>query len=221
MDINKQYEQEFTRPIIKYGRFINLLCVFLCFIPSLLLWFVYDAKPSWSDIAQGWGLIASIFLVYAVIEPVSYFPILGLPGTYLGVLSGNIGNVRVPASAVSQEAVGVEPGTKKAELVSTIAISGSIITNLLIVTIGAIGGATLISIFPPIVREAFTYVSPAIFGAMFGMNAVKNLKYGIFAAILVSILLGFTTLGAYIVVPVAVFGTVAFGFIEHKMKNDK
>lgn len=221
MDLNKQYEQEFTRPIIRYGRFINLLCVLLCFTPSILLWVIYGAKPSWADIGKGWGLIASIFLVYAVIEPVSYFPILGLPGTYLGVLSGNIGNVRVPASAVSQEAVGVEPGSKKAELVSTIAISGSIITNMVIVTIGAIGGATLISIFPPIVREAFTYVSPAIFGAMFGMNAVKNLKFGTFAVILVALLLGFTSLPAYVVVPAAVFGTVAFGFIEHKMKKNK
>lgn len=218
MDINKQYEEQFTKPIIKYGRFINILCVFLCFIPCLILWGVYGAKPAWSDIASGWGLIASIFLIYAVIEPVSYFPILGLPGTYLGVLSGNIGNVRVPASAVSQEAVGVEPGSKKAELVSTIAISGSIITNLVIVTIGAIGGATLISLFPPIVQEAFSYVSPAIFGAMFGMNAVKNLKFGAFSLILVGLMLGFTNFPAYIAVPVAVFGTVAFGFIEHSRK---
>lgn len=218
MEVNQQYEQAFTKPIIKYGRFINLLCMVLCFLPAIILWVVYDAKPTWGEIATGWGLIASIFLIYSVIEPVSYFPILGLPGTYMGVLSGNIGNVRVPASAVAQDAVGVVPGSKKAELVSTIAIAGSIITNLVIVSIGAIGGAALISIFPPIVQEAFTYVSPAIFGAMFGMNAVKNLGYGVFAVALVSILMGFTSLPPYVIVPAAVFGTVAFGFWQHSRK---
>ena len=68
-------------------------------------------------------------------------------------------------------------------------------------------------LFPPIVIEAFNYVSPAIFGAMFGMNAIKNPKYGVFAFIVGFILMKFFTLPAYVLVPAMVFSTVAFGFI--------
>ena len=210
------YEKTFTKPIIRYGRFTNLLSLVLCFLPSILVWVVYGVKPSTQDILTGWGLAASVYAIYAIVEPISYFPILGLPGTYMSFLSGNIGNVRLPTSAVTQEAVGVEPGTKKAEIVSTLGIAGSIVTNLIIVTIAAVGGAALMNIFPKKVLEAFAYVSPAIFSAMFGMFAVKNIKYGIFAFILAMSLLNIIKIPVYIMIPACVFGTVAFGFLTYK-----
>lgn len=212
---NELYDKSFTKPIIKYGRFINLLAIFLCFLPSIVVWIIYGVKPPAHDIFTGWGLIASIYAIYSVVEPVSYFPILGLPGTYMAFLSGNIGNIRVPVSAITQEAVGVEPGTKKAEIVSTLGIAGSIITNLIIVTIAAVGGQALMSIFPPKVLEAFAYVSPAIFGAIFGMFAVKNIKYGMFALAAAMLLLNIGKIPVYIMIPVCVFGTVIFGFLTH------
>lgn len=212
-DLNKQYEEEFTVPIIKYGRFINLFSILLCFIPALTIWFVYGTKPPTADILKGWGLIASVFLIYAFIEPISYFPVFGLAGTYIGCLSGNIGNVRVPASAIAQETLKTTPGTKKAELVSTLGICGSVVTNLFFITIAAFAGAWIMGFFPPVIIKAFEYVSPAIFGAMFGMNAIKNPKYGLFAFILGFVFIKFTKLPPYALVPIMVFGTVAFGFI--------
>jgi len=210
---DKAYEKNFTQPIIRYGRLTNLLGVFLSFIPALVMYFYYDTFPGVQNILKGWMLIASIYGIYAIVEPISYFPILGLPGTYMSFLAGNIGNMRVPCSAIAQEALGVSPGTKKAELVSTLGIAGSIITNIIIVTIAAVGGAALMSAFPPIIIEAFKYVSPAIFGAIFALYASKNYKYGIFSLVLVGImLLGIKSLPTYIMIPVAVFGTVAFAF---------
>lgn len=73
------YEKTFTKPIIRYGRFTNLLSLVLCFLPSILVWVVYGVKPSTQDILTGWGLAASVYAIYAVVEPISYFPILGLP----------------------------------------------------------------------------------------------------------------------------------------------
>lgn len=218
-NINKQYEKEFTKPIIKYGRLINLLSILLCFGPPLVLWFYYGAKPPTEDILKGWGLIASVFLIYAFIEPISYFPVFGLAGTYIGCLSGNIGNVRVPASAIAQESLGTTPGTKKAELVSTLGICGSVVTNLIFTTLAAFAGAWIMGLFPQSVIDAFTYVSPAIFGAMFGMNAIKNPKYGVFAFIVGFTLMKFFSLPAYALVPIMVFSTVAFGFITDNKKT--
>lgn len=212
------YEKTFTKPIIKYGRFINLFAIFLCFLPSIVVWVVYGTKPSTHDILTGWGLIASIYGIYSVVEPISYFPILGLPGTYMAFLSGNIGNIRVPTSAVTQEALGVEPGTKKAEIVSTLGIAGSIVTNLIIVTIAAFGGSALMNLFPKKILEAFAYVSPAIFGAIFGMFGVKNLRYAAFALLVAMTLLNIGKIPVYIMIPGCVFGTVAFGFLTYRKK---
>lgn len=218
VDIQKKYEDEFTRPIIKLGRITNLAAFFLCFIPAITIYFVWGAFPGIGNIFKGWVLIASIYLIYAVVEPISYFPILGTPGTYMSFLSGNIGNMRVPCSSIAQEVIGTVPGTKKAELVSTLGIAGSIITNLVVVTIAAFGGAALMSIFPPIVIEAFTYVSPAIFGAMFGMYWLKSLKIGTFSLIIVGIMIfGLSQyLPVFVILIVAVFASIAFALFTNK-----
>lgn len=213
----RNYENSFTKPIIKYGRLTNLLAIPFCFLPALVLLFVYDTFPGTTNILMGWLYIASVYGIYAIVEPISYFPVLGLPGTYMSFLAGNIGNMRVPCSAIAQEAVGVTPGTKKAELVSTLGIAGSIITNLLAVTVAAIGGAALMNVFPPVVLEAFTYVAPAIFGAIFAMYAAKNIKYGAFAmAVTLIMLLVIKVIPTFVMIPAAVFSTVGFAFYDHK-----
>lgn len=222
MEKNLNYEQSFTNPIIKYGRITNLLAVLFSFVPAIVLYIKFDAFPGLQNILSGWGLIASMYLVMAVVEPISYFPILGLPGTYMSFLAGNIGNMRVPCSAIAQEAIGTTPGTKKAELVSTLGIAGSVITNIIVVTIAAIGGAALMNAFPPIVIEAFKYVSPSIFGAIFAMYASKNYLYGGIALIIASIMLFIGGLPIYVMVPVSVFGTVGIAFfLDNKKRNGK
>lgn len=216
----REYYESFTSKIIKYGRLTNLLAIPLCFIPAGVMALVFGAMPEIGDILKGWVLIASIYAIYAIVEPISYFPVLGLPGTYMSFLAGNIGNMRVPCSAIAQEAVGVETGSKKAELVSTIGIAGSIITNLIIVTIAAIGGAAIMKLLPPIVIESFKYVSTAIFSATFAMYAVKKPILGVFAIIASMILLNFLSfIPVFIMIPAVVFGTVAFGFFLEGLKK--
>ena len=215
------YEKSFTKPIIRYGSLTNLLAIPLCFIPAIYLWLVKGAFPGWNNILTGWIYVASMFAIYSVVEPICYFPILGLPGTYMSFLSGNIGNMRVPCAVVAQESLGVEPGTKKAELIATLGIAGSIFTNTIMVTIAAIGGAALMSIFPPVVLTAFKYVSSAIFGAMFAMFASKNLKYGAFALVVVMAMLLSKAIPVYIMIPIAVFSTAIFGVFDYNKKQSK
>ncbi|MGI6756268.1 MAG: hypothetical protein ACOX4F_09705 [Atopobiaceae bacterium] len=211
----------YTKPIIKYGRLTNLIAVALCFIPAIVIWVYFGYIPAVKDILTGWGLIASIYLVFAFIEPISYYPVVGLSGVYMVCLSGNIANVRIPCAAMAQKVLGTVPGTKKAELVSTLGIAGSIITNLALTTLAAIAGAAIMSVLPPVIIEALGYVSPAIFGAMFGMQAVKNIKYAGFAALLGFLALYVFHLAAYVAVPVLVFGTVAFGMLTQKKETPK
>lgn len=80
----------------------------------------------------------------------------------------------------------------------------------------------VVNAFPPIVIEAFTYVSPAIFGAIFSLYASKKIKYGAFALVVVGImLLVIKVLPTYVMIPVAVFSTVLFAFKTHDMESAK
>ena len=215
-----QYYDAFTKPIIKAGRLTLLLAIPLSFLPVIYLWLRYDAVPPLGAILTGWFLIASIYGAWYLVEPVSYFPILGMAGTYMSFLSGNIANMRVPCAAVAQDVLGVEPGSKEAELVSTLGIAGSIITNLIVVTIAAVAGKTLFGFFPPVVVRAFDFVLPAIFGALFVMFSLKYPKYGIFALGIGLVLLGFLkALPAWIIIPVCIFSTIGFAVTSYKKKT--
>lgn len=222
MNKNDNYYNSFTKPIIKTGKITLLTAAGLCFLPVIYLWLRYGALPDIKSIVTGWFYIFSIYGTYYFIEPISFFPILGISGTYMSFLAGNIGNMRVPCAAVAQEALKVKPGSKKAELVATLGIAGSIITNLIVVTIAALAGNELMKIFPPVVLKAFEFVLPSIFGAMFAMFAVKYPKYGAFALVLTLFLLGVVkVLPVYLLIPICVFSTIAFAVKSHKKEQSK
>lgn len=214
------YDQEYIPYIIKWGRFTNLIGIVLAYIPALLLFLIYGLKPPMSAVISGFIMQASVSGVFWFVEPISYFPVLGIPGTYMSFLSGNIGNLRLPASAAAQQAANVEAGTEKGTVVATIGVAISIIVNVIILTIGVILGASVLSKLPPTVVTALNNILPALFGAMFGQQFVANPKIGIVAAILAGGMIGLSKIGVlsilpfggtYAIIIVAVFGSIFIG----------
>lgn len=220
-NINNTYNESFTRAIIKTGRRTNLLAALFSFLPAIFIWIFYGVLPSFSDVIKGWLLIVSIYGVYYIVEPTSYFPVVGLPGIYMVCLAGNIANMRIPSAAIAQEALGVQSGTKEGEIISTVGIAGSIITNLIVVSLAAISGASIMRIVPPIVQEAFQYVSPAIYGSMFAMFAMKDIVLGSYAISITMFMLFFLNIPTYFMIPIAVFSSIYLAIFKTKKKNKK
>jgi hypothetical protein len=214
---NKEFYEIWDKPVIKIGTITLLLASVTTFLPCLYLYLTEGVFPSLSTALKAWGMIASLFGAFYIVEPVSYYSILGLSGTYLSFLSGNISNVRVPCAAMALEATNTEPGTNEAEVVSTLGITGSIITNLIACALAAFLGSSLISILPPAIATAFkNYTVPAIFGAVFGQFSLKYPKLAI-VGIGIPTLLRFTTnLPSWVLIIVSVFGTIAFAKLTYK-----
>ncbi|NLG85924.1 MAG: hypothetical protein GX489_01690 [Firmicutes bacterium] len=220
---NKQ-EFDFTKvwnePVIRIGWITVLLGSLFAFFPSLYLWITYKVFPPLPMALKAWGLVATAFGAFYVVEPISYYAVLGLSGTYMGFLSGNIGNLRVPCAAMALEVTEAESGTPEAEIAATLGIAGSIITNLIGVTLAAIIGAALIKIFPPVIAEAFkTYTVPAIFGAVFGQFAIRYPKVSIFGLAIPLFFLGVLKFPAWAVIPIAVFGTIGISRLFYNQEK--
>lgn len=214
------FENLFTKKIIKTGRWTLLLAIPLSMMPALYLWARYGAIPPLKDILTAWFMIASIYGVEYVVTPISYYPILGMSGTYMAFLSGNIANVRVPCAIVAQDVIGVKAGTNEGELIATMGMAGSIITNLIMVTLAALAGNYLIGYFPPIILKSFDFVLPAIFGALFSLFAVKFPKFAVFAitvAFILVIVIG--SIPTWLIVPMCSFSTIAFAIYSNKEKK--
>ena len=96
-----------------WGRLTIWSVIVLTLALPLYLSFGLGLHPGWSSILSGFIAYASIVAALWVIEPISYYPVLGVSGTYLAFLTGNIGNMCLPSASIAQSVVGAEPGTKK------------------------------------------------------------------------------------------------------------
>lgn len=214
------YESEYIPSVIRFGRITNLLGVLFAFLPALVLTFVFDLHPPVSAIFTGFIMQASVSGVFWFVEPISYSPVLGVAGTYMSFLSGNIGNLRLPASVAALQAADEEPGTERGSIIATIGIAVSIIVNVLMLTVGVILGSSVLGALPASVVAALNNILPALFGAMLAQQFVPNPKIGSVAVVLAGIMFALLKTGclaflpgtpSYAVVIVSVFGTILIG----------
>lgn len=76
----------------------------------------------------------------------------------------NIGNMRVPCAALALDVMKSKSGTIQAEIVSTMAICGSIITNLVATTSFGLLIPTVLKLFVPV--PAWMVIVCAVFGTL-------------------------------------------------------
>ena len=103
--MNKNHYNDVYMPsIIKWGRTTQLLGLIFMFFPAIAISLFFGYWPPLSAILAGTIAQISVSGAFYVVEPISYFPVLGIPGTYMTFLSGNTSNMRLPCSSVAQEA---------------------------------------------------------------------------------------------------------------------
>ncbi|MCI9237719.1 hypothetical protein AALA13_16980 [Lachnospiraceae bacterium 50-23] len=219
------YQNNYLKKLHKSSKITNYICVLFCFIPAVLVVLLYDIQIPWSAVITGWLAIASAIGVVWVVEPVGNFPIVGSAGTYINVVAGNTSNMRIPCAVMAQKSVGVEAGTPEGSLISTLGICTSVFVNIPILAVGAVLSSIIMSYLPQGVLDAFNFLLPALFGAVYVQFAMMKPKI-----VPISLILGigfclmvkngvFSFLGpapTYVTTLVGTFGTMAFGIYMHK-----
>ena len=142
------YRNNFIPRAHRIGRATLLVAMILCVFPALYLSFVLGAFPGTGAILTGFLAIVAFVGIMWVVEPISYFPVLGVCGTYMSFLSGNIGNMRMPVVVSCQNAIGAEAGSRKAEVAAVIGIAVSVIVNLVFLIALVLIGKALIDVLP-------------------------------------------------------------------------
>ena len=214
------YMSTWKKSCIRIGSPTNILAAVTSFIPVLYLCMKYDCWPDPQLILSAWALTVIAFGAFYLVEPVSYYASLGMSGTYLSFLSGNIGNMRVPCASLALDVTESEAGTIQAEVVSTMAICGSIITNLIATTAAAFIGTAIVSVLPEAINVGLkTYASAAIFGATFGNFALKKPKVAVFGLLIPVVCKLIGGIPAWLIIVLSVFGTVLVGRLFYTMEK--
>lgn len=204
------------------GRLTLLAGFLVSVLPPLILWLVYNIFPPVDKLIQGIISITVIMLPVSIVEVLTFAPIMGSAAMYLSYLTGNITNLKLPSAAISMEAVGVKPSTKEGDIISTIAITGSVISSTLVVIIGGLIIVPLSSqLENPLIKPAFQQILPALFGSLGAYYILKEWKLAVVPLCVAIIINLFTDLPSSFSIPVCVLLSVISARFMYKKRMIK
>lgn len=169
---------DFNAKMIKIGTVTLIAGIIANFIPVTYLWLVYGEIPAIPDILKIWTVALVTFGVSWFVQPITFFSMLGLSGSYIGWLAGSVADLRCPAVTMAQKVTGYEPGTREGDVISTIGIAATVFVSLTMIMVFAIIGANIIDLLPPFIKKSFSVILPAVFGAVYVELASKQLNLG-------------------------------------------
>lgn len=171
------------------------LFVWGCIILFPLVTSIYfNAWPTWKQFLGAAIGVIPVYWTVGIIEAFTYMPMLGAGGSYLGFITGNMSNLKVPVAINAMDSVGVQQGTEEGDVISTIAIAVSSIVTVIIIIIFVILLVPLAPIFNnPVLKPAFDNVVPSLFGGLMIAYIAKCPK--------VSLPVIFATAALFIAVP--------------------
>lgn len=196
---NKPYNES----IHIYGVLWDIAALIIFMLIPVAICVHLGVWPQGSYVIKGLLPVAILFYPTAIIEVVTYTPLLGAGGTYLSFVTGNITNLKLPCGLNAMETANVRANSDEGEVISTIAIATSAIVTTIIIAVGVVAFSPLLpyltaddSIFKP----AFNQVVPALFGALGISYFMKHWK------------LAFVPIGAIVAI-LCVNGTLATGVL--------
>ena len=162
------------------GRIWMLFALLVMLMVPIGISVYYGAWPILSVLMVGMMGIAPTFWTVTVIEVFTFVPMLGAGGSYLGFVTGNMTNLKVPVAINAMEASKYKPSTEEGEVVSTIAIAVSSIVTTLVITVGVLLLAQIRPLLEsPVLAPAFANILPALFGALGVVLISRNWKVGV------------------------------------------
>lgn len=196
----------------RYGRLWIWTAVVIIAMVPVAVCLYYDAWPQATAVLKGLLGVAPIYWTVGFIEVLTYTPMLGVGGTYLAFVTGNLTSIKAPSALNAMENAQVSPGSEEGEVISTIAIATSSIVTTLVIILGVVMLSALAPVLnSPVMAPAFDNILPALFGGLAVVYISKNWKLAVTPLVfMVAVFLAFPSLSGSvgILVPVGVLVTL-------------
>lgn len=131
---NRSYEDS----VHFYGRIWTVTALFVMFCIPISICIYFNVWPKATKVLEGLLPVAMLFYPSAIIEVLTYGPMLGSGGTYLSFVTGNISNLKLPCALNSMENAKVRATSEEGDVISTISIATSSIVTTLIIALGVV-----------------------------------------------------------------------------------
>jgi len=163
----QQFLQEFDQQMHRLGKITLIAAVILLVSLPFVIGVINGVMPDGKGFLAGFAKVGIIYIPVAIVEFLVYTPMLGVGGSYLSFLTGNVTNMKIPCAMNARDIAGTQVGTPENEIISTLSVATSAITTTLVIVAGVL---LLVPLQPVLQSEAllpaFNNVVPALFGAL-------------------------------------------------------
>ena len=167
MNDKEKFLKEFNDGLHRIGRITLILGAVLLIAVPFIIAMLNDASIDFKGFLAGFAKVGIIYIPVAIVEFLVYSPMLGVGGSYLSFITGNVTNMKIPCVMNAKDIAQTETGTPEHEIISTISVATSAIITTLVIVAGVI---LLVPLQPVLQNEAllpaFNNVVPALFGAL-------------------------------------------------------
>ena len=184
-----QIIEKYNNTLHLLGRLTLILATVLLIAVPFIVSVLNGVQPSLSGFINGFIKVGMIYIPMAIVEFLIYTPMLGVGGSYLSFLTGNVTNMKIPVVMNSKEIAQTESGPIEHEIISTISVAVSAMVTMLVI----VAGVLLIVPLQPVLQNeallpAFNNVVPALFGALGLKYFVKSPKIALVPLLVMSLL---------------------------------
>lgn len=226
-EIEEAFTGDYTKKVHIVGRLSIVIVLVLSFLPVLYMYFIKGYQMPIDKYLNVAFAITALCIGFWLTEPFTWFPILGSAAMYMGYIAGNVKNIRVPVARQLRSKYGLSAAEPKGQIITTVGVAISVYVNLIILTVIVVFGSFLVSVLPPIVIEAFTYVIPSLIGALLAFRIsesgwIVTLKWSV-PAIIIFALMKTGTIGFLVDfgMSTSIGITILIGYIIYRMQGGK
>ena len=131
-------ERTYIDKVHTWGSVWSVSALAALFFVPLMFSIRYNAFPQFSMLLKALAAVVPIYWSTAIVEVITYTPMLGAGGTYLSFVTGNITNLKLPCAMNALERAEVKASSEEGELISTVAIAASAITTTIVIAVGVL-----------------------------------------------------------------------------------
>ena len=185
----EKFFKEFNNGLHKLGRITSIAVIVLLVAVPVIIGIINEVSPDGAGFLSGFAKVGIIYIPVAIVEFLVYTPMLGVGGSYLSFITGNVTNMKIPCVMNARDIAGTEAGTPENEIISTLSVATSAIVTTAVIVAGVI---LLVPLQPVLQNEtllpAFNNVVPALFGALGLKYFAKSPQIAVIPLALMSLL---------------------------------
>lgn len=185
----EQFFTEFNNSLHRMGKMLLLISMILLLSVPFVIGMINGVAPEIGGFLSGMAKVGIVYIPVAIVEFLVYTPMLGVGGSYISFLTGNVTNMKIPCAMNARDMAGTTVGTPENEIISTISTATSAIVTTLVIVVGVL---LLVPLQPVLQNEAllpaFNNVVPALFGALGLKYFAKSPKIALIPLTLMSLL---------------------------------